>query len=257
MSALYLGTLLRLAVTAAPVFFCLMAAFVSASPLWASWCGASCAAVSMLWHGWPRAAAIRKTERSLDRAGGAVGSHRRRTAPAGRARDYLDHVTSERDTFINNRLQSLRIFSGSLISALVIFAVVAVVALGLEDYPSPLVAGGLFLLNLLAFGVAELVGYKVAPIAAGTPPDEALRRGLDALQQTTTLRFALTEAPGILALMGAFVTGSAWTYLVGGFWTLLSTIWHVWPSRRIATKLERNLDSEGARSGLSQVFVSG
>lgn len=73
MSALYLGTLLRLAVTAAPVFFCLMAAFVSASPLWTYWSGASCAAVSMLWHGWPRAAAIRKTERSLDRAGGRSG----------------------------------------------------------------------------------------------------------------------------------------------------------------------------------------
>ncbi|WP_068261027.1 hypothetical protein [Janibacter limosus] len=70
-SALYLGTLLRLAITATPVFFSLVAAFVvNGSQFWTYWCGASWAAVSMLWHAWPRAAAIRKTERSLDRAGG-------------------------------------------------------------------------------------------------------------------------------------------------------------------------------------------
>lgn len=73
-SALYLGTLLRLAITATPVFFSLVAAFiVSGSPVWTYWSGASWAALSMLWHGWPRAAAIRATERSLDRAGGRSG----------------------------------------------------------------------------------------------------------------------------------------------------------------------------------------
>lgn len=169
-------------------------------------------------------------------------------------RGYGDPVTSERDTFIRTRLQSLRIFTGALLGALVVFGVVAVVALGLGDFPSPAVVVGLLVLNLLAFGAAELVGYRTRPIAPGTAPEQALRQGLDALQQTTTMRFAITEAPGILALMGAFVTGSAWTYLAGAVWTIASAIWHVWPSRRVVAKLERSLDAEGVRSGLSEVF---
>lgn len=87
-SAFYLGTLLRLAITATPVFFSLVAAFVSDSPVWTYWFGAVWAALSMLWHGWPRAAAIRTTERSLDRAGGrsglAAAAGLQPTAPADR-----------------------------------------------------------------------------------------------------------------------------------------------------------------------------
>lgn len=163
-------------------------------------------------------------------------------------------MSTERDTFVQQRLQSQRILAGALLGSLVIFGVVAVIVLGIEDYPSPLLAGGLFLLNLLVFAATEAIGYRTPAIAPGTDKPEAVRQGLDAMQQTMTLRFALTEAPALLALAGAFVTESAWTYLVGGFWALLAMAWHVWPSRRVATKLERSLDREGGRSGLTALL---
>lgn len=163
-------------------------------------------------------------------------------------------MTVDHDTSVQNRLQAQRVLALSVIGMVPILAVVAVLVLGLEDYPSPVVAAGLFVLNLLAFATAEMVGYKTSAVAPGTEPDSALRHGLDAMQETMIIRFAITEAPAILALAGAFVTGSAWTYLVGGFWALLSMGWHVWPSRRITAKLERSLDRDGGRSHLTDVF---
>lgn len=154
-------------------------------------------------------------------------------------------MTNDQGT-IQQRLQAVRILSGALIGGLVIFAVVAVVALGTGEYPSPVEAAALFGINV----VAEVVGYRTEAVRPDADPESALTTGLEALQQTTILRFAITEAPAILALVWAFSTGSAWPYLIGAFWSLLCMAWHVWPSRRVATRLERSLDREGGRSGL-------
>ena len=154
-------------------------------------------------------------------------------------------MTNDQGT-TQQRLQAVRILSGALIGGLVIFAVVAVVALGTGEYPSPVEAAALFGINVLAF----VVGYRTEAVRPDADPESALTTGLEALQQTTILRFAITEAPAILALAWAFSTGSAWPYLIGAFWSLLCMAWHVWPSRRVATRLERSLDREGGRSGL-------
>ncbi|CAM4041938.1 hypothetical protein JAAN108728_08685 [Janibacter anophelis] len=166
-------------------------------------------------------------------------------------RGYVGLMSTAPPTSVQSRLQAQRVLAFAVISALPVFAVVLVLVLGLEDYPSPVVAGVLFLLNLLAFGVAEMIGYRTPAIAPGAEPSRALDEGLVAMQQTMILRFAITEAPAILALAWAFVEGTAWVYIVSGFWALMSMVWHVWPSRRIATKLERSLDREGGRSGLA------
>lgn len=154
-------------------------------------------------------------------------------------------------TSVQSRLQAQRVLAVAVISALPVLAVVSVLVLGLEDYPSPVVAGILFLLNLFAFGLAEVIGYRTPAIAPGTEPSRALDEGLAAMGQTMITRFAITETPAILALAWTFVEGTAWIYLVSAFWALLSMVWHVWPSRRIAAKLERSLDREGGRSGLA------
>ena len=164
-------------------------------------------------------------------------------------RRYVGSMTNAQGT-TQQRLQAVRILSGALIGGLVIFAVVAVVALGTGEYTSPVEAAALFGINVLAFVVAEVVGYRTEAVRPDADPESALRTGLEALQQTTILRFAITEAPAILALVWAFSTGSAWPYLIGAFWSLLCMAWHVWPSRRVATRLERSLDREGGRSGL-------
>lgn len=152
------------------------------------------------------------------------------------------------------QLQAQRVLAGSVIAMVPILAIVSVLIYDLEEYPSPVVAGGLFVLNLLAFGLAWLIGYRTPAIAAGTEPAAAQRQAMNAMQQSMILRFAITEAPAIIAFVGASMTGSAWVYLVGGFWALPSMLWHVWPSRRIARTLERHLDREGGRSHLGELF---
>lgn len=151
-------------------------------------------------------------------------------------------------------LQAQRILAMSVIAMVPILGVVSALVFDLHEYPSPLVAGGLFVLNLLTFGLAETIGYKTPAITPGTEPEEAQRQSVTAMQQSMILRFAITEAPAILSFAGAAVTGSAWVYLVGGFWALLSMIWHVWPSRRIATKLERSLERAGGRAHLTELL---
>ncbi|KRE37820.1 hypothetical protein ASG73_09330 [Janibacter sp. Soil728] len=151
-------------------------------------------------------------------------------------------------------LQAQRILAMSVIGMVPILGVVSALVFDLHEYPSPLLAGGLFLLNVAAFGLAEVIGYKTPAIAPGTEPDAAQRQSVTAMQQSMILRFAVTEAPAILAFAGAAVTGSAWVYLVGGFWALLSMVWHVWPSRRIAAKLERSLERDGGRAHLTELF---
>lgn len=153
-----------------------------------------------------------------------------------------------------DRLQAQRVLAVSVIAAVPMLAVVAVILYGLEDYPSPVVAGGLFVLNLVAFGLAEAIGYRAPAIAPGTEPDIAQRQAFTAMQQSMMLRFAITEAPAILSFVGAALAGSAWVYLVGGFWSLLSLIWHVWPTRRSAAKLARSLEREGCPSHLVELF---
>ena len=94
-------------------------------------------------------------------------------------------MSADRESFVRTRLQSLRIIAGSLIGALVIFAVVAVVVLGLEEYPSPVTAAALFAINVAAFIVVEVVGYRTPAVPRDADEDTAVRVGLDALQQTT------------------------------------------------------------------------
>ena len=139
---------------------------------------------------------------------------------------------------------------GAGVGALPLLAVVSVVVLGTDEYPSAITAAVLFGLNVAAFAVAEAVGYRAPAIPRSTEPESALSLALDAMQQTTITRFAITEAPAILSLVWAFATGSAWAYLVGGFWALLSMAWHVWPTQRITARLERGLHAEGVHSGL-------
>lgn len=154
------------------------------------------------------------------------------------------------------RLQTTRLISLTMITGVVALCVLAVVTLGMGEYPSPLLAGALFVLNLVAFATAELVGYRT-PAVPATDPGRALRMGADALQATTLLRLAVTEAPAIVSLVLAFVQGSAWSCVIGGVWAVLSMAWHGYPSRRVLGKLERSLDREGGRSRLGEAAAGG
>lgn len=152
-------------------------------------------------------------------------------------------------------LQPLQLIVFSFLTTIPALGVVMVIVAGLEEYPSPVVAGALFVLNLLAFALAELIGYRTPALDPATSPEAARASGLLALQSTTMLRLAITEAPAILSVAATFVIlpTTAWTYIVSGFWALLSVAWHGWPSRRVLRKLEASLDRNGARSQLSEL----
>lgn len=154
-------------------------------------------------------------------------------------------------------LQPLRMIVISFASTIPMLAVVMIVVAGLEEDPSPVVAGVLFLLNVLAFGLAELIGYRTPAIPRDASREQARRTGLTALQTTTMLRLAITEAPALLSLVAVFVLvpTTAWTYLVGALWALVSVVWHGWPSARVIRRTEASLDREGGRSHLSEAVA--
>lgn len=153
------------------------------------------------------------------------------------------------DTFFTG----LKVLTLAHMGALVLFGIVALFSLGgTGEPPSAAVAAGLFGLNVAAFAVAEVVGYKTPAVHADD--EDAHLWGQEALRRTTILRLTVTEVPAILALVLAFVLGSWWAYVAGGFWALLSMAWHAYPSRRVLSRLETSLDREGGRSRLTELL---
>lgn len=154
------------------------------------------------------------------------------------------------DTFFTG----LKVLALAHLGALVVFGIVALFSLGeVGEYPSIALVAGLFGANVVAFAVAEIWGYRTEPAPTGDD-EEAHLWGQEALRRTTFLRLVVTEAPAIIALVAAFVVGSWWVYLAGGFWALLSMAWHAYPSRRVLTRLEESLDREGGRSRLTDLL---
>lgn len=154
------------------------------------------------------------------------------------------------DTFF----QGMRVLTLAHMGALVVFGLVTLVTLGAAgEYPSIAVAASLFGRNVVAFAVAELMGYRT-PAAPADDEEDAHLWGQEALRRTTIFRLTVTEVPALVALVLAFVTGSWWVYLAGGFWALLTMAWHAYPSRRVLTRLEKSLDRDGARSRLTSLL---
>ena len=99
--------------------------------------------------------------------------------------------------------------------------------------------------------VAQVVGYRVAPLAPGEDRTIAVAR----FRETMVLRFVMTEAPVILGLAAAFVLPyGVWTYAAVVVVGLPSMFFHVWPSRRVVDKIATRLESGGVPSRLRETF---
>lgn len=149
-------------------------------------------------------------------------------------------------------LTSMRVIVAGAMGTLIVLGFILPL-MGLDEPVPPFVASGLLGLNVLAFAAAELFGYST-PAAPAGDPEAARRLGVAQLQTTTVRRMAMTEAPGILAVAAAFVTGSAAVYLFGAVPALAFLAWHAWPSRRTVGRLERSLDRDGGRSRLTELL---
>ena len=98
-------------------------------------------------------------------------------------------------------IAQLRTLAGALISAVVMFGVVAFFTLGSRGYPPVWVPAGLGALALLVHGVAETVGYRTPALSPSDEPEAARAAGRAAYQSAMLVRFALCESVALIALV--------------------------------------------------------
>ena len=149
-------------------------------------------------------------------------------------------------------IKSTRILVGVLASALVMFGIVLFTILPSGEYPPiwvPWALGGLAVLSHL---LSRSAGFNLTPVPAGTLPAEAMATALAAFQASLILRFALSEAVALLALVLSFVVvPQTWmTYLIGAVLALVLFAVNVWPSTAVISKVQQQLDREGGQSFL-------
>jgi hypothetical protein len=154
-------------------------------------------------------------------------------------------------------IMSLRIIIGVVASGLVIFGVVLYYTLPNGDYPPlwvPWALGGLAVTSHL---LSQRVGFKLKPVPPGTPPDEAMAMARVAFQASTVLRFALSEAVAIIAIVLSFVVKPAsWmTYLIGAVLGLVLLAVNAWPSAGNISKAQQQLDRDGGQSFLRDALL--
>ncbi len=162
----------------------------------------------------------------------------------------------ERPTGTVTPLQSFRVTIGSVMSGLVIMAVVFTAVLGTAVPPLwwlvvPLVLG------VLAESAITTAGYRVVPIPPGAAPEEAAGPARIRFQRSAVVRMAIGESVAIVSIVLSFLSRpqSVLTYLVGTVVSLVLLGRHVWPSAGMIDRTERALDASGGRSHLADVLA--
>ncbi|MFD1947989.1 hypothetical protein [Nocardioides aestuarii] len=159
--------------------------------------------------------------------------------------------------------QSTTMLSLSLMGALVIIPVAVFFVVGSEEGALAAPAT-LLLVAIPAAGAAvhvllESIGYRVQPIAPGTPEDDARGQAVARWQASMIQRFALSESIAIVSLALCFVVeqGGYVLLLLGCATSLTLMAVHVFPWSRPVGKVADALERDGARSGLREVFGQG
>lgn len=159
--------------------------------------------------------------------------------------------------------QQYVVLAGALMGALVVIPLALFFVVGSQegalDAPPTLVLVALPLAGLLAHVLVESVGYRVQPIAPGTPEREATSQAVMRWQSSMVLRFALCEVIGIVSVALCFVVepGGYVLVLVGCATSLVLMAGHVFPWSRPVGKVADALERDGGRSGLREAFGHG
>ena len=153
-------------------------------------------------------------------------------------------------------IASFRVLVTSLISALVVFAIVLGLVLGWGMPPLWALAVPL-VLGALAQTLVSTVGFRVEPIAPGTAAEEATRLARARFQTSAILRFAVSESVAIISMVLAFAIRpqSVLVYLVGCIISIGLMGRYVWPTDRVLARTEAALDAAGGRSFLADVMA--
>jgi hypothetical protein len=152
-------------------------------------------------------------------------------------------------------IRSTRFLVSTLGSAMVIFGIVLYTEIPGSGYPPLWVSVTLGALAVISHLLSRTLGFRVKPIQAGTPPAEAMATALAAFQASLILRFALSEAVAIIAMILSFMVATWMTYLIGGVLALILFVMNVWPSTALISKVQQQLDREGGRSYLADALL--
>lgn len=148
-----------------------------------------------------------------------------------------------------NPLQALRVVVATMAGAATLMLLVGAFSNGLGE-PSEPVWLGIQLVAILGCAAAALtIGFRVPALDPAAPDVD--KRAMAAMQTSTMLRTALSEAPAIIGLALSFVAASGQVALLG-LLAIPVMLWVSWPSRANVSRVERALDARGARSGLSR-----
>ncbi len=148
--------------------------------------------------------------------------------------------------------QSIRVLALAVLGAPVLMAIVVWFAVvpASEDLPVWVVAAEIAVV-VTGWLTAQTVGFRTEPLTSSDGPDVALER----FRTGMMLRFAVTEAPIILAMALTFMLPyGAWPFLAALVLGLPLMVHQVWPSRRVVTKVASQLESGGTQSGLLDTF---
>lgn len=146
-------------------------------------------------------------------------------------------------------LQPVKIVVAAMCSGLVLVSLVGLVSAGTDGGADPLWLAVFAVVALAGVGAATTVGFRVPPV---DPADrDPGRTAVAALQSSTIVRCALVEAPGIVAVMLAFVSGWGLLALLGLVMVPVM-LWLAWPTRSNVAKVQRALEAKGARTGLTE-----
>lgn len=155
-------------------------------------------------------------------------------------------------------LAQLRVLTLALCLSPVLLLVVAYASLGSGEeawaYPDVWVPVTIGVLAVAAFLTAETVGFQVAPIAPGTPTEQATAQAVERFRAQLFVRFALTEATVLVGLVLSFVTAGMWPIVIAMVlgWPVL--VWEAYPRRRTVERFAEKLESEGARTALAEAL---
>lgn len=156
--------------------------------------------------------------------------------------------------------QSTTMLSLSLMGALVIIPVAVWFVVGSQegalDAPATVLLVGIPAAGVAVHVLLEAIGYRVRPIAPGTPEDDARAQAVTRWQASMMQRFALSEAIAIVSLALCFVVeqGGYVLLLLGCATSLALMAVHVFPWSRPVGKVAEALERDGARSGLREAF---
>ncbi|MGH3997044.1 MAG: hypothetical protein ACRDTJ_06230, partial [Pseudonocardiaceae bacterium] len=155
-------------------------------------------------------------------------------------------------------MRTARMLTLMFMTMLVVLGVVVALSVPEIDLAMPpaYVIGGQVVAGIVIFLVCSTIGFRAAPITPGTDPEKATGEALQRQQTSMFLRLALSEVVAIVSLALAFVLteGQLLTYVIGAVVSLALMAVLAYPSARNIRRVEAQLDSAGARSGLAEAF---